>query len=539
MNYSHPIKIKAVLGAVLAAGFLISQSAQAIDLTKLNNTSDLNLAGSYTQNLAPTVDDTIVYGALVTASNTSAVGAGGVNVYGLNLTSDVVGNVTINSTSGVGMTLGQGGLNKNNSGTLVIGDLTLSANQVWNINNGTARANASISFGGHSLEIAGAGTWELRSAIVYGPNVTLSVNALSTTQGTTDVTLQGANTFSLLNLARGRVSGATFGNSGDASNFGSGNITIGTSTGVAGTMRYTGVTATSDRGIIRGSSTSDAVNAFIEVSTVGQTLTINGNLTSNSSALNGGWGFKGVGNLTIGGVISNQGSGGNTFVNKDESGTLTLTGENSYLGNTTVSAGTLLVNNALGSGLGGGNAIVNGGTIGGTGSFTGAVTVNSGGTLSPGASIQSLGSGTLTLNNNSTFEYEVDSTPLVVNRADLQKVTGDLNLNGTVTLSFDDLNVAPTAFALGTTFTLINYSGTWNNGLFTYNAATIADGGTFNTGLNLWQLDYNATSGGTNFASEYAGGNFVNITAVVPEPSTFLLLAFGGVATLVFRRRRA
>ncbi|MEX1118492.1 MAG: PEP-CTERM sorting domain-containing protein, partial [Terrimicrobiaceae bacterium] len=142
-------------------------------------------------------------------------------------------------------------------------------------------------------------------------------------------------------------------------------------------------------------------------------------------------------------------------------------------------------------------------------------------------------------NHQSTFDYDVESGGALAGGGDLQKVTGDLNLSGAVALTFADLNVSPTAFAVGTTFTLINYSGNWNNGLFSYNAVALADGALFNTGLNLWQIDYNATVGGSNFSGEYAGGSFVNITAAVPEPTTFLLLAVGGLVTLVFRRRRA
>jgi len=241
--------------------------------------------------------------------------------------------------------------------------------------------------------------------------------------------------------------------------------------------------------------------------------------------------------LTFGGVISNGVTA--TDITKAGAGTLIFGGANVYTGQTTVNGGTLLVNNATGSGLGSGNAVVGiAGKLGGTGSFSGSVTVNTGGTLAPGASIQTLGSGTVSLNTGSTFAYEVDSGVALGVGADLQKVTGDLNLSGTVTLTFADLNSIPTPFALGTTFTLINYSGSWNNGLLTYNAATVADGAIFNTGLNLWELDYNATTGGSNFSGEYAGANFVNITAVIPEPSTFLLLAAGGMATLIFRRRR-
>ncbi len=147
-----------------------------------------------------------------------------------------------------------------------------------------------------------------------------------------------------------------------------------------------------------------------------------------------------------------------------------------------------------------------------------------------------MASGSLTLNNNSTFEYEVDQSVSLSVGADLQKVTGALTLSGTVTLTMAQL--AGSAFAQNTTtFTLINYTGLWNGGFFTFNGNAIADGGIFTAGLNTWQLDYDATSGGSNFTSDQVAGKFVNITAV-PEPATWALLAGSVTILLVMRRRR-
>jgi len=237
-------------------------------------------------------------------------------------------------------------------------------------------------------------------------------------------------------------------------------------------------------------------------------------------------------------LINGGNSSSRLSVTKSGAGTQTFTGSSTYSGGTTVSAGTLLVNNTAGSGLGTGSVTVNGGKLGGTGSFSGTVTVNSGGTLSPGASIETLGSGALSMNNGSTFEYQVNSAVALSVGADLQKVTGALSLSGTVALTLSDIAGSPTAFALGTTFSLINYSGAWNGGLFTIGGNAVADDGTFTMGLNTWQLDYNAVTGGSNFAGEYAGGNFVNITAVtVPEPGTFVLSVVG-LGFIAFRTRR-
>jgi autotransporter-associated beta strand protein len=208
-----------------------------------------------------------------------------------------------------------------------------------------------------------------------------------------------------------------------------------------------------------------------------------------------------------------------------------------FTGGTDISAGTILVNNPSGSGLGSGDVVVHtSGTLGGTGTIVADVIVNSGGTLSPGASIESFATGALEMNDGSTFAYEVDSGVAQAVGADLQVVSGNLDLNGTVELTLTDLAGSPSAFALDTTFTLINYSGDWNDGLFTYDSSLIADGGTFTAGLNTWQLDYAESTGGVNFTDDYITGSFVNITAV-PEPATWILLAAGLTTLVVFRRR--
>lgn len=423
--------------------------------------------------------------------------------------------------------------NTNNS--YVIGGATAdNSSFTQNIRMGDSSLASSISF-----TAAAGGTVSITGNIVHPGSVTTGLENVSKIgAGTVVLSGTGSNYTGSTSINQGVLAVAKLADGGTSSSIGASSNSAGNLVLNGGTLRYTGSIATTDR--------------LFSVGTGGGTIEANGSgaVTFNNT---GALGFNAqTGGRTL--ALSGSNSGNNslsvaigdnsgaTSVTKNGTGKWILSGSSSYSGGTTVSAGTLLINNTVGSGAGTGNVDVNGGALGGTGSFTGALTINSGGSLLPGASIESLGTGTLTMNDASTFGYEVDSSTALSVGADLLKVTGGLNLNGTVTLTLSDYaSISPTAFAFGTTFTLINYDlNAWNNGLFTYGGNTIADGGTFTAGLNTWQLDYDATTGGSNFTSEYdLGGSFVNIVAV-PEPNTILMAVGAGMLFLlggVYRRR--
>ena len=216
-------------------------------------------------------------------------------------------------------------------------------------------------------------------------------------------------------------------------------------------------------------------------------------------------------------------------------GTQVFSGSNAYTGTTTVSDGTLAINGSLGSSA---VTVQSGGRLGGSGTIGGAVTIESGGVLAPGNSIESLTTGALSFADGATYEYEIDSS-ILSDAADFTKALGELSLTGTVDLAISDLAGSPTAFAPGTIFSLINYTSSWNDGLFSVDGSPIANGGTFTVGLNTWRLDYDAASGGSNFTGDYTTGSFVNIV-VVPEPTASAIAAIGmalGAAALRRRRR--
>jgi autotransporter-associated beta strand protein len=151
------------------------------------------------------------------------------------------------------------------------------------------------------------------------------------------------------------------------------------------------------------------------------------------------------GSVAFSGLIQNIGS-----VTKSGGGVVELTFANTYTGNTTVEAGTLLVNNTgITSGTGTGDVtVLSGGTLGGNGRFTGALSVQSGGVVAPGASI-----GTLTVANSAaiagSYACQLDGAS-----SDLLVVDGDLDLTGA------SLSVSTLGTPTETSYLIATYTGT-------------------------------------------------------------------------------
>ena len=225
----------------------------------------------------------------------------------------------------------------------------------------------------------------------------------------------------------------------------------------------------------------------------GSALTINGSALFQTSSTIGS--LAGPGNvfmngnntLTVGGDNTSttfsgvyQDSGGAAALVKTGTGTLTLSGVNTYTGATTVNAGTLAVNGSIVSPV----TVSSGGTLSGTGTISNVVTVNSGGTLSPGNSAGILNTGDLTLDGGGTLGVEINGTT-VGTQYDQVNVTGTVNLAGSPTLN---VNVG-FASAAGNTFTIIQ-----STGAITGTFSGLPEGGTFTVGGRTFRINYTATT---------------------------------------------
>jgi fibronectin-binding autotransporter adhesin len=469
------------------------------------------------------------------------------------------------------LSIGSGGLSVGGSGAGVTFDpslaLALTAGQTWDIL-GNLTVAGTISSSPPTfptpLTKTGAGTLTLTGSNTFIGTTTISAGTLQIGAGGTSGALPAGNVINNATLNYNRSDAVTVANvidgTGSLVQSGAGTLTL------TGANTYTGSTTLSAGTLALGAANRLADTTALSVNS-GATFNLAGFSETVGSLAGAGNVTLGAGTLTAGGNNTSttfsgvlSGTGGFT---KSGTGTLTLTGANTYTGPTTISAGTLVAGvnanilanitalsvsfgatfdlagfpEAVGSLAGAGNVTLGAGTLTAGGNNT---STTFSGVLSGTGGFTKVGTGTFTLTGANTY-----SGTTTISAGTLQIGSGG-SLNGPVaitgTLSFTNpasqtlggvlsgtggLNVSAGSVTLGANNT---FSG----------PATISGGKLLVTGSNTGGGSLTVGSGGTfGGTGSFSGPLVVNAGgAVAPGASPGILsvgaTTFAGAGTFSF-----
>ncbi len=474
--------IKDGAGTVILSGVNTYTGGTTVSGGILQASADNNLGGVGAITLN---GGTLQYGAAFNSARNIALGAsnGGIDTNGFNATLS-------------GVISGAGGLVKTGTGTLTLtgvntytGGTQVSAgtligttdNLVGNITNDATIGFAQNTNGTYSGMLSGSGALvktgsgivTLSGASSYTGDTTISAGVLAVSA---DNNLGSAG--NTLNLDGGTLRYDMGFSSARDMVIGASNGTLNTNgfdSTVSGAISGAGALTKSGSGklILSGLNTYAGGTTVSAGTLAGTTASLQGNIVNNAAL----W-FEQNGNGSYADVISGSGS-----LNKAGTGTVVLSGANTYTGNTAVSAGKLVVN---GSTIGSSTTVSSGAALGGSGT-TGNLTIN--GALTPGNSIGTLNvTGNVVFNPNSTYEVEVDAA----GNNDKTIATGALTINGGTV----DVRAASGSYSDLTNYTILQ--GSSRTGTFTN---VISDLAFFDPTLSYTAttVDLALTRNGTSF----------------------------------------
>ncbi|HEY5692731.1 MAG TPA: autotransporter-associated beta strand repeat-containing protein, partial [Cyclobacteriaceae bacterium] len=417
-------------------------------------------------------------------------------------------NGTASQITGTGLPVNVSNLTLNNPADVTLTNSVIITNALTVSDGSLILGNSNVSTGsvsmtGSTLTSGGTGF------LTLGGPVTFNASG-SQAEISADISLGGANRIFNANSAGGSlISGQITGANGieksgtNALTLSGNNTYSGSTTVSSGTLNINSATAIGTGTLILAGGSID--------NTSGGSITISNNNAQNwnsdfafigTNDLNLGTGAVtpsasrqvtvNAGNLTVGGIIG----GGGVEITKAGSGTLTLTGVNTFSGGTTLNTGTLNINNANALGTAAGTFTINGGTIDNTSG--GTITTDNhpisiGGDFTfTGTNNLNLGSGNVSFTSNS--QVTVNAATLSIGGV-VSASSFDLTKGGSGVLSFGSNPVTLDALTISGG-TLLSTSGNLtiggdfnNSGTFSHNNGTVI----FNSALaqSVASVNYN------------------------------------------------
>ncbi|MDP2229777.1 filamentous hemagglutinin N-terminal domain-containing protein [Methylotenera sp.] len=538
------------ISAVSTTGNLTVGAIAANGGTAQVNTSGRN-AAAVTLNSAGTVTATTIAangsagnGALgnFSGGNGAAVsiaGVGGVTASSIAASGGAATTSNANGGNAGSITLANSG-----AGDLVTTTLTSQAGAATGTGAGGAAGSVSVNNSAATGNISTTNITTTGTTNAHGGNVSLSSLGNTTIAGTintsggaagTGATAAGRNAGNVTITGVNRsVTGAitSSGAAGLGANQAGGNAGLVSITG-AGTLSTAAVTSRTGNatgagagGVAGGVTLSGSSVSSTAINTAGGTAGNGGNVNVTTTGLGassitsvnannlGAVSLNVADTLTVSGIIA----GTNSTVTKSGSGTLLLSGANTYTGLTTINAGTLRygANNAISTGA---VTVNDGGTydLAGFSDTIGALTVNSGIT---GGTV-STGTGTLTLGGNVT----------TTGGANNALISGNLAL-GTAARTFTSTNATDglTVAAVVSGAVGLNKAG---NGTLTLSGANTYTGATLINAGTLSAAHANAL-GAVGTGTTVANGAALNVNniSLAAEPISINGAGVGGIGAL-------